>query len=159
MAIATSGKTTCAIDLTYKDSGDISNVEQPLAVTYDQSWTTSTAGKVYAERISLTGASVNRDLYGSLTDRFGNTISAATVRALWIINRATTAGYDLTVTGSFMQHSVIGATGSLTVRAGGKAIFEAPLDGYAVVATDDDVITLDPGANTFDVDLIVICVE
>jgi hypothetical protein len=47
----------------------------------------------------------------------------------------------------------------ITIGPGGVYHVRDPIDGYTVTNTTAERITLDPGANTFDVDLIILGTE
>jgi hypothetical protein len=113
----------------------------------------------YSRRLSLAGSAQTLDIYGGLTDGLGTTLNLATVRALIIVNRSTTAGQILTIgNAASNQFSGFlgGATQTIVLRPGGTIVLLAPLDGYTVTNGSADLLKLDPGANTFDVDVIIV---
>lgn len=164
------GSTKIAIDLTnvYGDAVTtrLDNPDTKLAKEYATKWTVGNCDTLYTEEIALTGAAVNRDLYGSLTDAGGNTINLATVRELIILNQATTSGYDLEVSGNFVTGALMAdwvddalkllCEPGLSDTEPGVLHFKSAIDGFTVTDTTQERITLDPGANTFDVLLIIV---
>ena len=108
---------------------------------------------------TLSGSATTIDL-SSLTDRYGNAVNFARVRRLTIKNRSTTNGQILTVSGGSSNPwaAAWGATGSVivhpsTVNNASALVLLAPnTTGYAVSGTSK-TIKLDPGANTFQVDV------
>lgn len=144
-------------------TGGLSTPTEDLAYSIAQSITNGTgAGQaLYAasKRQSLAGAPVTLDLYGGLTDGLGTTLNFATICAMVIRNRATTSGHTLTI-GNAASNQFAGflggATQTIVLRPGGTLVLLAPNDGYTVTNGSADLLKLDPGANTFDVDYIII---
>lgn len=113
----------------------------------------------YSRRLSLAGAAQTLDIYGGLTDGLGATLNFATVRALIIHNRSSTTGHILTI-GNAASNQFAGFLGAVDdtviLRPGGTIVLLAPRDGYPVTQAAADLLKLDPGANTFDVDVIIV---
>lgn len=169
MMTTISGTSKLVYDLSNTDAADIGQPSDPIGITRQATWTTSNADRIYRETISLNGAVVNRDLFGSLTDAFGNTVNFATVRELTILNRSVVAGESLLVYGNFVTGAllsgVVDDAVKLIVGPGqtvngvvepGRLHFTNHVDGFTVTDTTQERITLDPGAKTFDVELIII---
>ena len=113
----------------------------------------------YSRRLSLAAAPQTLDIYGGLTDGLGTTLNFATVRALIVHNRSSTAGHVLTIGNAASNQfaSFLGAANeTVIVRPGGTIVLLAPRDGYTVVQSSADLLKLDPGANTFDADVIIV---
>jgi hypothetical protein len=105
---------------------------------------------------SVAAASENLDLAGGLTDPFGDTITFTTVKLLYVHNTATTAGYDLILSGTFLDNNILGG-GSSTIIMGPDSVqyLTSPVDGFTVTAGTGDVLTVDPGANTIEYDMMI----
>lgn len=114
--------------------------------------------RVYSTTLSLVGAAQTIDLLGSLTDSFGAALSFVEVTGVFIKNNATTTGYTVTVgAGSNPWITWLKATGdAVVVGPGGFFAITSPLDGYAPVAGTGDILTIDPGANTFQVTVLIV---
>lgn len=99
---------------------------------------------------SLAATTVDIDLRGSLTDKFGAAANFAKVTALIIKVNTTTTGHTLTVGGgSNPWITWLGATGDkIVIGAGGVLILTAPVDGFAATAGTGDILRLDSGLNT-----------
>lgn len=119
---------------------------------------------IWADRRTVTLATTNDDidLYGSLTDAFGETLNIKVVKTLVIYNRSTTAGEDLLVGGASSNQfdTLFDAVGTsvATVRAGGFVAFHAPRDGYAVTSSTADVLRVQHDGSVGDItyDILVI---
>jgi hypothetical protein len=165
--IALTGKTRVNLDLTYSATEFLTVAQAVPSIEKAQTWTSGTgsnqANRYYEETISLAAAAVNRDLYGSLVDQFGNTLSLAKVKELLIVNKSATATETLEISGNFVTGVLwadwVDDAAKITLGPGGVFHVRDPIDGYAVTNTSAERITLDPGANTFDVDLIILGTE
>ncbi|KKN19682.1 hypothetical protein LCGC14_0943260 [marine sediment metagenome] len=157
---AFSGITRALFDAKYTETADLAAPSAPISIVKPITWTSGNANRFYEETITLAATSVNRDLFGSLTDIYGNTISLVTLRALLIVNKSTTATDVLTVSGNFIATVLLsGTTPTLKLGPGGILYVTNDTDGYVVTATTADVITIDSGADTFDVDFVFIGVQ
>lgn len=98
------------------------------------------------------------DLRGSLTGANGATLNFAEIVLIVIINRATTAGYLLTV-GDAASNPIASimeaATHRLNIGPSGAGILWNPIDGYATTAGSADVLQIDPGANSIEYDIFI----
>lgn len=160
--MATSASATSRVDVSglYKNTVAGAEGSQKLNPAYSRRWTNGTGNyqfnRWYEEVIALAAAPVNRDLFGTITDIFGNTLSLATVKILHIHHQGIVAGEPLIVSGNFITSSVLaGTTPTKTTGAAGVWHEENPIDGFTVTATSADIITLDPGAKTFNVLLFI----
>lgn len=111
----------------------------------------------YSVTLALTAAAQTIDLRG-VTGAFGSALTLAEVTGVIIKNKATTTGYNLTVgAGSNPWITWLIATGDgVVVGPGGLFMLTSPVDGYATVAGTGDILTFDPGANSFSVDVVVL---
>lgn len=84
------------------------------------------------------------DLAGGLTDAFGDTITFTTIKVFFIHNKAATSGFDLTISGTFVDNNMLGG-GASTIILGpdGWCLLTSPVDGYTVTAGTGDILTLD----------------
>ncbi len=165
--IALTGTTDVKLNLTYSSTEFLSVAQTVPSISKSRAWTSGTgtnqANRYYEETIELAGAVVNRDLYGSLTDKFGNTLSLAKVKEILIHNKSTTSGETLEISGNFVTGVLwadwVDDAAKETIGPNGIFYRRNPIDGYAVTNTTAERITLDPGANSFDVDLIILGTE
>jgi len=146
----------------FKDATlDHTTPSERLGKRVSQTWGSGTgdnqANEFWSDRRSLAATSENIDLYGGLTDGFGNTINFATLREILILNRSAVSGEDLTISGNFITTAVLGGTTpTLTVPAGGRFNLSKPVDGFTVTNSSADIITIDAGAATISFDLFLI---
>ncbi len=165
--ITLTGTTRVNVGLVYSATEFLTVAQAAPSIERAQAWTSGTgsnqANRYYEETIALAGSAVNRDLFGSLVDQFGNTLSLATVKEIFILNKSTVSGETLEISGNFVTGVLwadwVDDAAKITIGPGGFEHKRNPIDGYAVTNTTAERITLDPGANTFDVDLIILGTE
>jgi hypothetical protein len=97
----------------------------------------------YVARRSLAGTtSENLDLAGVLTDVFGNTVTAAKVKAILVVTDSSNNG-DLVI-GAAATNPFVGPLGGTTptiaVRPGGLFLVADPLLGWTVTAGTGDLL-------------------
>lgn len=136
----------------YENSGGVGGAPQII----DNSWTwaflkddadTGADGYFRAEA-TLASTTVSWNLEdGTLLDIYSKPLALASVKELVIINRATTAGYSLAVSGDWFT-TAFGITTSFTLPVGAGFIIPSNLLGLTVTATTADVLTLDSGSNS-----------
>ncbi len=156
-----SGNLTVNIDTTSGISTDLGNTTRRIQGAEDIPLQfgvgDNQADEHFAETISLVGALQDIDLFGTKENAFGQTINMETIVAISIQNKSTVTGEDLIIGGAVANEFLdwVGATGDkIIVHAGGTLFIASPLEAYLAGAAASD-IRLDPGANTFNVDLIV----
>lgn len=114
---------------------------------------------VYGERLTLAATPTTKDIRGSLTRALGlGTLSIVEVVAIAVKMLSTTAGHELTIgnaTNAFSDH-LGAATHTIKLGPNGLWILMSPIDGYTVGAGTADEIKFDPGANTFDIDWLIV---
>lgn len=150
---------------TFDNSGDTGapGAKMPISVTGSRGYTDGSSDNqgdvVIFERSTPAAAADTWDLTGGLTDIYGNTVTLAKIREIWIHNLSTTSGELLTLGGNVM--SVLGGAAGDTpiIHPNGHWIMAAPIDGYAVVGAASDALTVDPGANTISYDMRIIGVK
>lgn len=106
--------------------------------------TVGTADLLYAATLTIAGAGTSElDVAGGITDFFGNTITMARLKAMYI-NLATTTLATHIVVGDATNEIInwISAAGTVTVRQNGVLLLCAPdATAYAVTAaTGDDLL-------------------
>ena len=109
----------------------------------------------YATTRSAAAAADTIDLDADLADAFGTTLVFTSIKEIWIINRSTASGEDLTISGDAMLAFVGNNAHQAKAAAGGMWHQSAPVDGFAISSPDQDVLSIDPGANTISYDLII----
>jgi hypothetical protein len=131
----------------------------------------TTAGNVdliYAATLTLSATPTTLDLT-SLLDPLNGAVAFARVREFYLRNNATTDGWTVIVGGGasnpwvgasqFLQASstvTVGPSTSSTSPCTGKLAFAAPnTTGYVVDGTHK-TLKLDPGANTFTVEVLIV---
>lgn len=117
----------------------------------------NTQDRVIATTLSLAGSAQTIDLAGSFVDDFGSTVTFANVTGVTIVNQATTTGKSITIGGGTNPWITwLKATGDgVVLGAGGTFHLSSPIDGYAVTASTGDILTIDPGASTLTVLVLI----
>jgi hypothetical protein len=149
-------------------SGVVSNLNLPAIGTIQQTLINGTGAAsavdtIYAAQLTLAGAATHLNLHTGLTDLAGNAIAFARVRFWFVQNLTLTAGYLCNIytrTGTDpVTWLPVTTTGALWAAAGGFCFGLDPLststNGYVVGASAFD-FTLDPGANTVSVNVILV---
>ena len=113
---------------------------------------------VYSDTHSAAGAAKTYDVLGSLTDVFGSSISFVTLCGIIVKNKSTTSTEILTIgAGSNPIVNMWIATGDgIKVGPSGMFVWFDPIDGIAPVAGTGDILTIDPGADTIEFDIILL---
>jgi len=156
-------KTTLTIQGTVEETQDMGHkLRDPLNKTFGTDYADGTASDqcdvVWQDQRTLNATSEDLDMAGSLTDSRGNTVTFADVKVIAIENTNTTAGQDLTFGPATANgvSTIFGATTeSITIRAGGTLVLDAPKDGYAITTGTADLVEIDAGANTVTYNIIL----
>lgn len=138
---------------------DLSTPSESISINQSQTFTDGTGsnqiGEIWHDTRTITG-SENLDLFGTLTNAFGETVSFAAVKILFIHNKATTTAFDLTLSGSFLENDLLGGTTpTIVLGPGGVCLLTSPMDGFDVTATTDDTLTVNSGANSVAYDILL----
>ncbi len=139
---------------------DLTRPTNPIDLSFAHKYTDGTganeANEFFSDTQVLASASVNLDLAGGLTNAFGSAITFVTVKELTVRNKSTTAGQDLTLSGSFLDNDMLGG-GSSTVVLGPSGTFfvSSPVDGFTVTPGTGDVLTL-TNAVSFSFDIAIL---
>jgi len=138
---------------------DNSTPEDKLNVVADLDFTFGTGASkcdqmFHDDRSLGAGASEDLDLAGSLTNAFGQTVTFADVKAIYIENTSDDSGTTITV-GNAASNQFTGPLGAaahtLTIPQGGFILLAADLaDVWTVTAGTGDLLKVlnDDGANT-----------
>ena len=112
---------------------------------------------------TLTGAGPHTvDIYGGITDAFGNTLSIKLLKGVLIHNRSTTTGQYVDVGGSgagVTFAALTGDTDEIRVHPDGVLFLWAPMatpDSYVAGAGTDDTILITAGAGSPSIDIMLI---
>lgn len=132
-------------------------IEIDASQTYTHGTGANQANEDWDDQRTVTAASENLDLAGGITNGFGRTVTFTSVKELFIKNTSTTSGENLTISGSFMDNELLGGTTpTMVLGPGGVFHVASPIDGYAVAAGTDDIITIDPGSDTIIYDIEIV---
>lgn len=148
-------------------SGSAQSVAPPTTPqsTYANGTAANAVDLIYATTLTLSATPTTLDLT-SLTDPLNGAVAFARVREVYIRNNATTDGWNLVVgpgasngwagTSQFFGASSTVNVGPSTANPNtGKLAFSAPnTTGYVVDGTHK-TLKLDPGANTFTVEILI----
>jgi hypothetical protein len=161
MSITVAGSTTTTVTRTIGKSGPFGNFSVPVTRTSNLVLSNGTgdnqADLNHSARVTLAAAPLTLDL-AALDDIFGGPVDLAKARAIYFKNLSSGAGaHSFTVAPGATNGWVgwMGAGSSLTVPAGGVLEATAPLGAGFAVSGTSKTITLDPGANTIDVEVVI----
>lgn len=110
----------------------------------------------YASRRTIAGGSGDDINLRAVTDRLGTTLVYSTLRALIVHNRSTEPECVCEVKGSIMSFIAGAYQHSILVPAGGSLVLLAPRDGYPVIDSVTDNLTLEAPDDDVDIDLILL---
>ena len=114
----------------------------------------------YSATVSLAGAPVDIDLNGSLQDCFGDNADFLSVSDFIVLNTSETTGENVTVGGDATAPwfgFLADASDANVIPPSGFLLWSGgDVDAIAVTPTTGDILQLDPGAATFDVELVII---
>lgn len=155
MAATLTTNMTARLTWNFKEALDLSNVIDSSYVEYNVDMATgtgaSTADKVWHDSRTLTtGTADNLDVNALTNSIYGNTVTSIFVklRALIIVNTATTSGYDLTVGNG--TNPWIGPFGSgahtIAVPANGVLLLTNPVAGWTITNATGDVLKINNGS-------------
>jgi hypothetical protein len=165
-----SARSTLAFNLT--GTGWLAGVAQTVAPptapsdTFSAGTAANMADLIYATTLTLSATPTTLDLT-SLTDPLGVAVAFARIRGLYIRNNATTDGWNLTIglaasnawagASQFLaaSSSIILGPSSSFPNAGRLEVWAPNTTGYVVDGTHKS-LKLDPGANTFTIDIQLI---
>ena len=163
-----SGSVTITASPTYSGTNSVSTPTVSPQISQTITFTNGTGSNqgnlLYYNQRTVTGAAETIDLT-TLTDVYGTTLSWAKVKAIILINTATTAGYILTVGAAASNAWVGGSTANagplvdttdkVVIGSGGVMYFSSPVDGFSVSGTSKN-LKVDPGANTITYTLAIL---
>ncbi len=147
----------------YVDSADLNPNRGALPLTVEdalESGTTANkADLLWWDTRTLTSASEDLDLAGSLVDVFDNVLTFVKIIGIYIKNQSTTATESLAVGGAAANQFInwVGNSSDiLNVGPDGILWVWSPVDGYAVTADSGDKLKIDSGSDTITYDIILI---
>ena len=153
-------------DGSYLTVGDLTTKKVSVNLPYETKYPYSAAGSAgasanlfVADSRNVAAASETIDFNSTLVDVLGNTANFATILEIGIHNKSTTATENLTLTGNIMSILVGNDAHQALVHPDGWWWLSSPVDGFAVTATSDDELTVDPGAATIAYDIFVLGVS
>ncbi len=151
--------------LSYGKADDLNTPAEALnlsnSTTYSFGLGDSKAEVIYRTRTSVTPATfIEFDIYGTLVDIFGDTVSIEILRGIYVHNRNSVSGDKVTVrpaTGGNALLTPFGdANGKVVVGPGGTFFLDCPVDGYAVAANADIIEITNDGSNTVEIDIALL---
>ena len=155
-------KTT--LDGVFSDTGAVSGVNPTMAVAFQNLVTltngtgTNQGNELFQDSQSLASTNKAYDWdAGTLENDFGDAIVFTTIKALLLVNKASTSNFDLTLTGDWLETTVLsGTTPAVIVPPKGVFLVVDPGAGFVVTATTADVFDVSSGSNTVAYDLFVV---
>ncbi|MBS0187289.1 MAG: hypothetical protein JSS51_04425 [Planctomycetes bacterium] len=164
--MALAGKVQAQMNWQYTNGTGIEAVAASAGIT-PSDWTTNyqdgtgsgKAQKLIVKQGSISsGANLDLDLAGVLTDVFGNTITLAKIKAIAIRNKATGTGVNLLVGGSATNpvSTILGGTSpSLKIGPTGFWLHNSPVDGFAITGGTGDILRLTASGGAVDYELVI----
>ena len=152
------------LDTIFTDDLDLTDPRDTLSANWNDTLANGTAineaDVIWHDRRTAAGAPDDIDLVGNaaFVDAFGNTITFAKIKGIFIHNRNTTAGHNLAIGGDvapFANWVSDAASDIVNVGPNGKLLLWSPIDGYAC-AGGSDILQIDPGADTIIYDIVLI---
>lgn len=151
MASTLAAKFTSKVDTTYSKPVETWAIPtESLSVQHQDSYSNGTGAnqcdkEFHDERTLAAGTPEELDLAGALTNGFGETVTFAKIKSIWIEFLTETAGYTLEVGGAALNAfaTMFGdATDKLVIGAGGHFYNSSPIDGFAVTAATADLLKI-----------------
>ena len=166
MAKTLASTVTMSIQYTYTKSDNLGNTIESATQQNQSQYTTGDTGNqaeiVYRAEITVgAGANVDVDIFSSVEDVFGDSVTIEIVRSMLIKNTATTAGLFLNVgpkgvANGFVEPWGDDADAFNRVGPSGAIGFDSPVDGYNV-ETDEQIIRFhNPGGTALVAELTII---
>lgn len=173
--------TTVTTSGTYTDGSQETNTGLPGSVTpiaINQTFRHNLANgsaadqvqKIYAATLAFTGSAIVLNLFDSssgvqVTDLYGTPIVFSAVKKIYIKHKGTTdaqplkMGYSGTTTNAWT--AIVSNPGQIflqpsTANNDGGILMVAPNTTGWAVATGSKLLNLDPGANTFNADIVIV---
>lgn len=148
----------------YQNVLDLLTAKADANLTYDTALTNGTgavdtADLIFTDTRTLAATTENLDLAGGLTDAFGNTLTFARIKGLFIHNTNTTAGNNLTIGGAASNAFPLFAdtTDKYTIGPDGNLlILEPSAAAKAVTAGTGDILKMDAGSSTIVYKIIIV---
>lgn len=157
-------KTKVTLDGVFADTGAVSGVDPSVVVAYQaaRNLTNGTGNdqgnELFTDSQSLAATSITYDLEdGTLFNEFGDAITFSAIKMILIVNKATSAGFDLTVDGNWIEGEIItGTTPNIVIPPQGIHLSTNIRAGWAVAAATADLLKIDAGgSNTVAFDLFL----
>jgi hypothetical protein len=124
------------------------------SITFADGSGANAANKIYQNTVSLSAGAASLDLSGSLTDAYGSTAVFARIKGIYIKNNG--ANSMVFGAGSTPWATLLNATGTLTIPAGGFVLIATPdATGWTVTAATGDLLNVTgTGTQTFDIAIL-----
>jgi len=154
------------INATYQDSLDLSTVKDFLSAVFSDTLASGIgadqADRLWHDQRTLAAsASENLDLAGGLTDAFGNTLTFARVKLIYI--KAAAANTNNVVVGGHATAAFVNwvadATDKVNIRPGGVFLLFAPdATAYVITAGTGDLLTVanSAGGSSVVYDIVIV---
>lgn len=166
MAKTLASTVTLSIQYTYTNSDNLGNTIESATQQNQSAYTTGDVANrvelVYRAEVTVgAGANVDVDIFSSVTDVFGDSVTMEVVRAMLIKNTATTTGLFLNVGPKSVANGFIEPWGDDAdafnrVGPSGAIGFDSPVDGYNVETTEQIIRFHNPGGTALVAELTII---
>lgn len=141
---------------------DLTTPSESIVISQSQTLTNGTGsnqiGEIWHDTLTLVANTPqHKDLYGTLVNGFNESVEFATIKILYVLNKETTSGYDVILSGTFMDLNVLGGGASTIILGpGGVCLLTSPVDGFTVTDTTGERLTLNPGGNDVACDIVLV---
>lgn len=129
----------------FQKVADLTTPNEPIAIAKSKAYTSGSAAnqadEFVADNRSVAAAPEMIDLTSTLVNAFGETVSLTKIREIAIVNRSTTSGEVLTLSGNLLDGMSAGSGGSTTQASGTLTLTTNPLD--------TETVTIDGKTYTF----------
>lgn len=160
------GTTRQNFDGAYSEALDLSTPTDSPGLEWAQAWAAGTgdqqANRLFHDQKAISSIDT-LDLTGGLTDAFGNTLTFAKIKELWIKNTSTTSGEDLQIAGNWFLTKVLRSWVDdglhFLLPRGGAIRWASPYEGFPVTASSGDALTITPATGTITYQIVILGTE
>lgn len=151
-AVSFSGSYDNATDL----ETAVARIREVYSSSYANGTSASQANTWWADTVAVTTSPTSYDLTSGMTDLWGNALTFATIKEIFVYNHSTTGSDYVRLGGNFLASISPFTTGDyIVVYGGGSFHWRSPITGFTVVNSTNDALTL-LGSTTLNVDLILV---
>jgi len=158
-----SGSTTVTFGVTYENALDLSTIRDRVAFNSVVNWTFGTGANqcnvLYHDTVTIAdGANTTLDLFasGTLTDSFGNALTMAAIKVLYLKNNSSDAKLKVFGAASLDLLILTGTTDEVEVHPGGVFFWSCPTAAGVVTSTNKNLYLEHDGTGSSSMEVDVI---